>query len=476
MLASKNKNKMRKFKNRLLKQLVDLLERELLAVMAVAIVLAFIFSQSLAVTSDRSTTLISSETGTIVTQQGAETIFSGKSIIYFGRNVKGPGAPGESWTGDAINLGTSIYAPGPASVTIGNVTAGSYRLSVVGSGTVKVNGATFNLGNAQTSVSNSVTIGADGKLTVLFSAGAEVFNINTGSSVGSTGETTIVTQTPAILSLIPGGVNVNLQVGSTLSPVAVVQDGAGKVMATPPLTWSSSNTKIATVSADGAITALAEGTATITAKVTSGTLKASLSITVPAAVEEAPPIIEITPKTTEEGEAALDEFAGEITNDLVGPLIGSEGTGTEPVGESGVVSYPGADEGRPSTGGTIQEVLDAYAVKQAEIFSDTGATTLGQKEISEVINQTQTTALSRFTATVQLGIRDVTKGLKEIVAGSKETIITLSGETVEVRKPSAAQIIGSFIARLFGIGESGASATPLSAGSGSGSGSGEDLN
>ncbi|HVZ47901.1 MAG TPA: Ig-like domain-containing protein [Gemmatimonadaceae bacterium] len=76
-----------------------------------------------------------------------------------------------------------------------------------------------------------------------------------------------------------------IEAGRTATGYVTGADAAGNLTATGPVTWGSSAPAVATVNADGAVAALAPGTATITA--TAGGLSAMASFTVTALVPPA---------------------------------------------------------------------------------------------------------------------------------------------------------------------------------------------
>lgn len=84
--------------------------------------------------------------------------------------------------------------------------------------------------------------------------------------------------------VLPTGVTLNQAtatgaVGATRQITATVEPGNAD---DKTVTWSSSDTNIATVNSNGLITFVAEGTATITAETSNG-IKATVSVTVNAA-------------------------------------------------------------------------------------------------------------------------------------------------------------------------------------------------
>jgi trimeric autotransporter adhesin len=87
-----------------------------------------------------------------------------------------------------------------------------------------------------------------------------------------------VAAAPASLVLVPNAVTV--LVGATVQLDAQVRDATGTLLTGRPVTYASSSAGVAGVSSSGLVTALAAGTATITAR--AGTLVATAAITVTA--------------------------------------------------------------------------------------------------------------------------------------------------------------------------------------------------
>lgn len=102
---------------------------------------------------------------------------------------------------------------------------------------------------------------------------------NTFGSCNDAGETpppavvANVQVSPSEAELAPGG---------TLTLTATARDASNAVIAGAPLTWNSTNEAVASVSVSGVVTALAEGTATISATAASGaSASANISVVTP---------------------------------------------------------------------------------------------------------------------------------------------------------------------------------------------------
>ncbi len=86
-----------------------------------------------------------------------------------------------------------------------------------------------------------------------------------------------VTEVPRTIALTPSTVQ-SLVIGRTLQMSAAVRGASGQDVPGQTVTWSSSNTRVATISSSGVVTAVAPGTVTITAAI--GSVRASISVIV----------------------------------------------------------------------------------------------------------------------------------------------------------------------------------------------------
>ncbi|MEP7343643.1 MAG: Ig-like domain-containing protein [Gemmatimonadaceae bacterium] len=152
------------------------------------------------------------------------------------------------------------------------------------------------LGDAQGNVlsGRSVAYSSSNTATATVSTSGLVLGVAAGTvtlSVTSEGITGTIALTVAdgAQTPLPYAVTVTLnasalQIGQTTQGVAVVEDSLGNTLGGVPVTWSSSNTSIATVSASGIVTALAVGVATITAGTGGKTGSVPIVVTAPSIV------------------------------------------------------------------------------------------------------------------------------------------------------------------------------------------------
>ena len=131
------------------------------------------------------------------------------------------------------------------------------------------------------------TVSADGLVTAVSNGTAQ---INAASGDVSASVTIVVAQVASSIAIAPEAATLG-SVGATVLLEAVVYDSADVVIPDAPVTWSSSERSIATVKADGVVTAVSNGTAQISAA--SGEVSASATIV----VEQVASSIAITPET-----------------------------------------------------------------------------------------------------------------------------------------------------------------------------------
>ncbi|MEO7521089.1 MAG: carboxypeptidase regulatory-like domain-containing protein, partial [Gemmatimonas sp.] len=131
-----------------------------------------------------------------------------------------------------------------------------------------------------TSAATVATVSQAGVVTAIAPGNATITAQTANGTQGTASVTVTNAAVPATIVLSPGSVAVPQ--GGTQGITAVVRDAAGnQITPTPPLTWQSSNPGVATVSAAGVVTGVADGFATITAR-TANNVTATVSVTVGA--------------------------------------------------------------------------------------------------------------------------------------------------------------------------------------------------
>lgn len=137
-------------------------------------------------------------------------------------------------------------------------------------------GVTKDMLTYKSSDTNIITIDKNGKITAVKEGSAYVtITTPTGESVKV--KVIVTKETIKVTGISLNKTNVTLNVGDTLKLTATIKpnDATNKAV-----TWKSSNTNVVTVSQSGKLTAVGEGTATITVTSKDGSYKATCKVTV----------------------------------------------------------------------------------------------------------------------------------------------------------------------------------------------------
>ncbi len=181
------------------------------------------------------------------------------------------------------------------------------------------------------------TVSGSGMVTLLANGKATITAVEEGvtASVGAE----VDPPQAASLGLAPA--SVAMQAGQTQQLSATFLDSSGTPVAGPAVSWGSSNTGVATVSASGLITAVAAGAATITAN--AGALSATSTVTV---VSVAPVVVavNVTPGSSSLLTGHSEQLIGAPV-DASGRVVAgatvawsSSNPGAAPVSSTGTVS------------------------------------------------------------------------------------------------------------------------------------------
>jgi len=111
-------------------------------------------------------------------------------------------------------------------------------------------------------------------------AGAGTATI-TATSEGKSGTASVTVSNIPVASVTVSPTTASLSVGQTVQLTAAPKDANGNVLTGRPVTWSSNNGSVATVSATGLVTAAGAGSATITAMSEGKSGTAAISVTAP---------------------------------------------------------------------------------------------------------------------------------------------------------------------------------------------------
>jgi len=118
-------------------------------------------------------------------------------------------------------------------------------------------------GRAVTWASNNsaVTVNGNGLVTGAGSGSATI----TATSEGKSGTATVTVTTVPVASVTVTPASANLQTGQTVQLTATARDASGNPLSGRVMTWTSTNTSIATVNGTGLVSGAGAGSATITA-------------------------------------------------------------------------------------------------------------------------------------------------------------------------------------------------------------------
>jgi uncharacterized protein YjdB len=163
-----------------------------------------------------------------------------------------------------------------SSVPVGS-TAQATAIATDASGNV-LTGRTVTWNSSSSSIA---TVSSGGLVTAVGSGTVSI----SGTVDGKTASATLVVTSAVVASVTVTAATTSLSVGQSTQATAVLKDANGNIV-TAPITWSSSAPSIASVSSSGLVTAVAAGSATITAM--SGTVSGTLPITVATSTTSGP--------------------------------------------------------------------------------------------------------------------------------------------------------------------------------------------
>lgn len=196
---------------------------------------------------------------------------SGKTGTSAALQVSGTSTP-TTTTASVASISVSLNA---SSIAMGQTTQAS-ATAYDSTGAV-LTGRTMAWSSSDTTVA---TVSSSGFVTARKAGSARITAASGGKS-GSATET-VTTATLAPVATVTVTLNSSaLTVGQTTQGSAVLRDASGNILSGRTITWSSSNTSVATVSGSGYITSVGAGSAVITATSESKTGTASVSVTAP---------------------------------------------------------------------------------------------------------------------------------------------------------------------------------------------------
>ena len=212
-----------------------------------------------------------------------------------------------------------------------------------------------------------------------------------------------VTANPAVVASVGVALNAgNIQVGQTTQAVATARDADGNSISGRTVSWSSSNPAVATVSSQGLVTAVANGSTSIKATVDGITGSANLTVStaVVASVSVKLGTSSLTAGgTTQATATAADALGNTITGRSV--TWSSSNTAVATVSNSGLVTAVGGGTASitatvDGVAGSATVVASAPAVATVTVSAPLTSLTAGQT--------TQATAVARDAGGTQLNV------------------------------------------------------------------------
>lgn len=289
-----------------------------------------------------------------VLRDAGGNVLSGRSIAWSSSNT-GVATVSQQGVLTAVAQGTTTITAtsegksGTAAVTISNVAVASVAVqpqgpSIVQGGNVQLS-ATVRDANG-TVVSDRVIVwsSSDNSVASVSSAGVvsgvAPGNVTITATCEGKSGTTAVTVTPVpVGSVTVAPPSATIHVTQTVALTATVKDTGGKVVTNHPVTWTSSNSLVASVSSSGVVTGLLPGTATITASADGKSGSSLITVTLI-------PVGSVTVSPASQGLLATQTFPLVVTvKDSLGAIVTdrivtwtSSNTGAATVSSLGVVT------------------------------------------------------------------------------------------------------------------------------------------
>jgi Bacterial Ig-like domain (group 2) len=245
-----------------------------------------------------------------------------------------------------------------------------------------------------------------------------------GAQVGPDETVASVTITPGSAAVAPT---------ETVQLIATPRNSSGDALAGHPITWSSANGSVATVSEAGLVTGIAEGEATVTASTEGKSGQVTIKVEVPVAVEVAPSSGIILDGETTQLTATVKDAAGTPMSRTVSWTSSSSqvasvsSTGTVKGNAPGIATITASAGGKLGSASIAVRVLDVSgAWTLTEAFSDPalGLSCTDQASVTIAQNGKGFTGVAQQTGTCTLngtpfdnsGAFDMTEGLMQQAA------------------------------------------------------------
>jgi uncharacterized protein YjdB len=341
---------------------------------AVAITVTMVPVASVAVSPPSANLTVGQTTQLTATPKDANgNPLSGRTVTWSTSNaavaaVSGTGLVTGAVAGTATITASSEGRNGTAAITVTLVPVASVSVSpavatVLVTQTVQltatpkdINGSTL-AGRAVSWASSApavATVSGSGLVTAVAAGAATI----TATSEGKSGTATVSTTVVPVATVAVNPASTSRFVGQTAQLAVATKDSAGNVLTGRTVTWASSSTTVATVSAGGLVTARAAGSATITAtsEGKSGTAAVSVTVVPVASVSVSPASSTMSVGGTTQLTATPKDSAGNaLTGRVVtwassAPAVATvSGSGLVTAVAAGAATITATSEGRSGT-------------------------------------------------------------------------------------------------------------------------------
>ena len=250
------------------------------------------------------------------------------------------------------------------------------------------------------STSSIATVTGSGLVTAAGAGSATI----TATSEGKQASASITGSTVPVATVGVSPASANVAVGGTQQLSAVTRDSAGTTLTGRVVTWTSSNTTVATVSASGLVTGRAAGAATITATSEGKTATSAITVfVVPVATVTVSPVsATIAVGATRQLAAVTKDSAG---NTLTGRVVTwtSNNTTVATVSASGLVTAPVAGSATitaTSEGKTGTAAITVIVVPVATVTVSPASATIAVSATQQLTAVTKDSAGNTLTGRV----------------------------------------------------------------------------
>ena len=282
-----------------------------------------------------------------------------------------------------VPVATVLVAPATASLRVGT-TALFIATTEDAAGNV-LSGRAITWSSDAPSVA---AVSVDGLVSALSSGSATITATSEGKS--GTSSVTVSVVPVASVSVTPG--SVNLRVGGSAQLSATAKDSANNVLSGRIVTWSSSAPSVATVSTNGLVSAVAAGSATVTAtsEGKSGTAAITVTVVPVASVTVAPAAVALRVGGTAQLSATTKDSANNV---LTGRTVtwSSNTPGVATVSATGLVSAVSAGSATITAMSEGQSGTSAITVTVVPVASVTIAPTVATLRVGTKVQLTATT-------------------------------------------------------------------------------------